>query len=87
MTTFGSTQEEEMPDKGMIISKRVARNAATFEGMNIELQIQKQQIIALQEKTESLVGLYSTLINMYQTLQAQRAVELNNMVGHGPTAQ
>ena len=86
MTTFGSTQEEELPDEGMVIARKVSRNAATFEGMNVELQIQKQQIKHLSERLDSVVGLYRTLQGQYETLQRQRAIELNAKVGGGPTA-
>ena len=85
MSTFGSTQEEELPDEGMIIAKRTARNAATMTGMNIELQLQKQRIEDLYKKLESLHGMYNTLLNRYNTLEAQRAVELSRMYGNGPT--
>lgn len=86
MTTFGSTQKEELPDEGMRIARKISRNAASFEGMNVELQIQKQQIEHLSKRIDSLVGMYQTLQGMYETLQRQRAIELNAMVNGGPTA-
>jgi len=86
MTIFGSTQEEELPDPGMVIAKKVRDATADMAGMSVELQIQKQQIKHLNEKVATLGNLYQTVIGMYETLQRQRAVELNAQVGHGPTA-
>lgn len=82
---FGPTEKEELPDEGMVIAKKVARKTATMTGISAELQVQKQQIKHLTEKVESLEGLYKTVINMYETLQRQRAAELNMRVNRGPT--
>lgn len=86
VSTFGSTQKEELPDAGMVIAKKVRDTTATLVGVSVELQIQKQQIKHLNDQVATLVNLYETVIGMYDTLQRQRAVELNARVGHGPTA-
>ena len=86
MTTFGSSQEEtDVPDEGMKIAAKVRRETATIDGISVKLQIHEQQMAQLQKEIESLKGLYSTLMNMYATLQAQRAQELQGR-GTGPTA-
>ena len=82
---FGSTQKEEVPDEGMEIAAKVRRETATLSGVSVELQIQKQQIKRLSDELETLTNLYKTVMGMYETLQRQRAIELNKMVGHGPT--
>lgn len=84
--SFGSTQEEELPDENMVIAKQVKRKTATLAGLSAELQVQKQQIAQLNTELSSLKNLYNTVINMYQTLQNQRAVELNARLGGGPTS-
>lgn len=86
VTALGSTQKEEAPDEGMVIAKKVRNATATITGLSVELQIQKQQIKHLNEQVATLVNLYETVIGMYDTLQRQRAIELNARVGHGPTA-
>ena len=82
---FGSTEKEELPDEGMVVAKKVARNAATFEGMNIELQVQKQQIKRLHEQMEQLNNYCRTLQEQMNTFQRQRTIELAAKLGGGPT--
>ena len=85
MTSFGSTQKEELPDEGMVIAKRTKDATSTFAGMSAELQIQKQQIEHMRQEIEAIKGLYQTVMGMFETLQRQRAIELNAQVGGGPT--
>lgn len=87
MSTFGSTKEEELPDENMVLAKNIARKTSTIQGVSAELQVQKQQINTLNDKLDSLLGLISTLQNQMNTFQQQRAIELSQMVNHGPTSR
>lgn len=87
MSTFGSTQEElNVPDAAMIKATKMKQNTATLNGLSVQMQIMEQRQDLIFQKLESLEGLYRTVIGMYETLQRQRALELNKMVGNGPTA-
>ena len=85
MTTFGSTQEETILDPQEQMAMRVRAKTATLAGMSVELQIQKQQIAALQEQQTKVVGLVMTLQQRLEAINAARVRELQSR-GHGPTA-
>lgn len=85
---FGSTEKEEelTPEREEEkIAKKVARNAATHAGMNIELQIQKQQIKLLSERIDSLQGQQTTLLAEVRMLKELHAKNLQSMLNGGPT--
>lgn len=91
MSTFGSTQPEQTEEEMRISSemkeaKQIAIKASTIQGVSIELQTQKQHLNTLNTKIDSVMNLVMTLQESMNNFQRQRAIELNNMVNHGPTS-
>lgn len=86
MTTFGSTNEDPIP-KEEIEQALGRRDKATLDGVLLEFDIVKQKLDNCYEKLSRMTALYQELQNQFQMFQAQRVVELNNMVNHGPTVR
>jgi len=84
---FGSTERpiSDHEQARMAKAAKVANNTATISGCSIELQIQKQHIERQQSEINSLKGLIMTLQGQFDQFQQQRAIELSQMLGGGPT--
>lgn len=87
MSTFGSTEEEKLPDPTMVEAKKVAIRTATLQGVSAELQVQAQKLNTLNDKIEGTFNLLRTMQEQFALFQRQRAIELNGLVNHGPTVR
>lgn len=83
---IGSTDNSD-PIPRDLIEGNVRQKAATVAGLQIELQVVKQQLEGCHEQMRRVIGLYQNLQADFNAFKRQRAIELNAMVNGGPTAR
>ena len=92
MTTFGSTEKDEVKRRDELpehvkTASRVRKETATLAGLSVTVQIQEQRIKTLIERLDRSEKLFMTLKGEFEQFKQQRAIELQRMVGGGPTVR
>lgn len=66
---------------------KLAKKTATLAGCSIEIQILKQQVVKQQEEINRTQNLFMTLQAKFVQFEQQRAIELSQALGGGPTVR
>ena len=92
MTTFGPTDEVELQARDDLPehvkqAEKIAKLTKTIPGISIQMQIMDQRMSHLLERLDRIEKLYMTMLHRFDGFEHQRVLELQRMVGGGPTVK
>ena len=92
MTTFGPTDEVELQARDDLPehvkqAEKIAKATKTISGISIQMQIMDQRMSHLLERLDRIEKLYMTMLHRFDGFEHQRVLELQRMVGGGPTVK
>ena len=92
MTAFGPTDEVELEIRDNLPehvkqAEKIAKLTKTIPGISVQLQIMDQRMSTLLERLDRIEKLYMTILGRMDGFEAQRVLELQQMVNGGPTVR